>query len=143
MPRNLFKAAAMMALSSWIAVCSPSLHAGAASSANNLTHCTWGDFGCTNPPPAVKPPVKANLVGKPGNARLACDPVLSTGSECWTNCKTEEEITICDIIKLDTFMPEGPIGGLTRLKSGNQVTQAKTVTKVYSGNRTAKGRFVN
>jgi len=63
-------------------------------------HCTWGDFGCTNPPP---------LTGAGSTpAALACDKDLSTPSECWTNCKTEDEITICDIINLDTFWPESP-----------------------------------
>ena len=137
--RNLLKAAVTMALSSLIAVSSPNLHAGATSSANGLTHCTWGDFGCTNPPPAVKPPVKANLAGKPGNARLACDPVLSTGGECWTNCKTEDEITICDIIKLDTFMPEAPGGGVA---TNFRAFSGKTITKTYKGNKTAAGRLM-
>lgn len=68
------------------------------------THCKWGDFGCTNPPPVAAP-----LAGTgAGPSALACDKDLSTPSECWTNCKTEDEITICDIISLDTFWPEAP-----------------------------------
>jgi len=64
------------------------------------THCKWGDFGCTNPPP---------LTGTDtGRSALACHKDLSTPSECWTNCKTEDEITICDIIDLDAFWPESP-----------------------------------
>jgi hypothetical protein len=64
------------------------------------THCKWGDFGCTNPPPFT--------AADTGPSALACDKDLSTPDECWTNCKTEDEITICDIIKLDTFWPEAP-----------------------------------
>jgi hypothetical protein len=63
-------------------------------------HCKWGDFGCTNPPPLAS-------TGSAPSA-LACNKDLSTPSECWTNCKTEDEITICDIISLDTFWPESP-----------------------------------
>ena len=65
------------------------------------SHCKWGDFGCNNPPPVVAPQGTAP-------AALACNKDLSTPSECWTNCKTEDEITICDIISLDTFWPESP-----------------------------------
>ena len=63
-------------------------------------HCKWGDFGCTNPPP---------LIGTgSGQTALECNKDLSTPGECWTNCKTEDEITICDIINLDAFWPESP-----------------------------------
>lgn len=65
-----------------------------------LTHCNWGDFGCTNPPPAPRAsPTQARLAAPAAGAALACDPVLSTPGECWTNCKTEEDITICDIVQ--------------------------------------------
>jgi hypothetical protein len=89
---------------------STSLSIGAAAKADGTlatppaTHCKWGDFGCTNPPPAAAP-LASNGTGP---AALACDKDLSTPSECWTNCKTEDEITICDIISLDTFWPESP-----------------------------------
>jgi hypothetical protein len=89
---------------------STSLATGAAAKADGTlatppaTHCKWGDFGCTNPPPAAAP-LASNGTGP---AALACDKDLSTPSECWTNCKTEDEITICDIISLDTFWPESP-----------------------------------
>jgi hypothetical protein len=79
--------------------------AHARGAANTLTHCPWGDFGCRNPPPAA---AMKGLSAPPAQARLACDPDLSTPDECWTNCKTEDDITICDIIKLDTFWPEAP-----------------------------------
>jgi hypothetical protein len=85
---------------------STSLSIGAAAKADGTlatppaTHCKWGDFGCTNPPPLTS--------NGTGPAALACDKDLSTPSECWTNCKTEDEITICDIISLDTFWPESP-----------------------------------
>jgi hypothetical protein len=88
------------------------------------THCKWGDFGCTNPPP---------LTGTgTGRSTLACDKDLSTPSECWTNCKTEDEITICDIIDLDAFWPESPqLGKFT----------GKTVKKTSNG-RPVVGRVM-
>ena len=57
-----------------------------------------------------QPAARRSALGQQWNrpGRLACDKDLSTPSECWTNCKTEEEITICDIISLDTFWPESP-----------------------------------
>lgn len=33
----------------------------------------------------------------------SCDPDLSTSTECWYDCETEDEITICDIL----MCPEG------------------------------------
>jgi hypothetical protein len=63
-------------------------------------HCKWGDFGCTNPPPLTSEGT--------GRSALECNKDLPTPSECWTNCKTEDEITICDIIDLDAFWPESP-----------------------------------
>ncbi len=82
---------------------SASLHAQG-SAPRPLTHCNWGDFGCSNPPPAgqvgtVHALPKPLLAAPGGNARQACDPVLSSPGECWTNCKTEDDITICDIVK--------------------------------------------
>jgi hypothetical protein len=94
------------------------------------THCKWGDFGCTNPPPVVAPhgvaPASDSmpLAGTgAGPSALACNKDLSTPSECWTNCKTEDEITICDIIDLDAFWPESPqlgkFAGKTVKKTSN------------------------
>ena len=82
---------------------SASLHAQG-NAPRALTHCVWGEPGCKNPPPlgrtgstpALPKPV---LVAPGGGARKACDPVLSSPGECWTNCKTEDDITICDIVK--------------------------------------------
>lgn len=82
--------------------------AHARSASNTLAHCPWGDLGCRNPPPAA---ALNSLSAQPAQARLACDPDLSTPDECWTNCETEDDITICDIIKLDTFLPENPRQG--------------------------------
>ena len=39
-------------------------------------------------------------------ADLKCDPELSTDGQCWTNCTTDNEVTICDIIDLDALFPE-------------------------------------
>ena len=90
------------------------------------THCKWGDFGCTNPPP---------LAGTgTGPAALACDKDLSTPDECWTNCKTEDEITICDIIRLDTFWPEAP-------QTPRLAFTGKTVNKTSHG-RSVVGRLM-
>ncbi len=74
------------------------------SAPRSLTHCVWGDLGCNNPPPmgrigAAQVLPKAVLAAPGGGARKACDPVLSSPGECWTNCKTEDDITICDIVK--------------------------------------------
>lgn len=78
---------------------SASLHAQG-SAPRPLAHCNWGDFGCTNPPPAAGAGLaQAKRAAPQTSARLACDPVLSSPGECWTNCKTEEEITICDIVQ--------------------------------------------
>jgi|GEM_PF-5620963 hypothetical protein len=82
---------------------SASLHAQG-NAPRSLTHCVWGDLGCNNPPPLGRTG-SASVVPKPvlatpgGGARKACDPVLSSPGECWTNCKTEDDITICDIVK--------------------------------------------
>lgn len=103
-----------------------SLGSGAAAKADGSlatppsTHCNWGDFGCTNPPP---------LVASQGTGRsaLECNKDLSTPDECWTNCKTEDEITICDIIKLDTFWPESPTTPAAMTFTG------KTVQKTWHG----------
>ena len=70
-----------------------------------------GDGGFTSvaitrgTPPALK---AAGNLGAAATRSMACDPDLSTPDECWTNCKTEDDITICDIIRLDTFWPEAP-----------------------------------
>lgn len=125
--------------------------AAAATSTNTLAHCNWGEIGCTNPPPKAPSPATRKaardagsapstpaqpqvLTGGPQRAKLACNKDLSTPDECWTNCKTEDDITICDIIRLDTFMPEAPGGGLA--------FSGKTVKKVYRGGRTAVGRIM-
>lgn len=106
------------------------------------SHCKWGDFGCTNPPPVVAPlgaaPVSdaLPLTGTgTGPAALACNKDLSTPGQCWTNCKTEDEITICDIIDLDAFWPESPPTP-TRTKF-----TGKTVKKTWHG-RPVVGRIM-
>ena len=81
-------------------------------------------------------------IGMPNTAKAACDKDLSSPGECWTNCKTEDDITICDIIKLDTFMPESPSGGQTHFKSKDRIFSGQYVTKTYSGNKVAKGRVM-
>ena len=81
-------------------------------------------------------------LGMPNTAKAGCNKDLSSPGECWTNCKTEDDITICDIIKLDTFMPESPGGGQTHFKSEDRVFSGKFVTKTYSGNKAAKGRVM-
>ena len=101
-------------------------HADSALATPPASHCKWGDFGCTNPPPIVAP----------GNGRssLECNKDLSTPGQCWTNCKTEEDITICDIIDLDAFWPESP--------TTPKVTfTGKTVTKTWRG-RQIVGRLM-
>jgi hypothetical protein len=123
------------------------LEAGAAAKADGalatppVTHCKWGDFGCTNPPPDVAPqgaaPVSDTmpLTGTgAGRSALACNKDLSTPGECWTNCKTEDEITICDIISLDTFWPESPQTKPTKFTG-------ETVKKTVHG-RPAVGRVM-
>lgn len=40
----------------------------------------------------------------------SCDPDLSTSSECWHDCETENEITICEIL----MCPEGINCGFDR-----------------------------
>lgn len=118
-----------------------------------LAHCNWGDFGCTNPPPKAAAPAKAGtrsapkpvpvgpqqklLTGAPGRAKSACDPDLSSGGECWTNCKTEEDITICDIISLDTFWPEAPVG-----PAKVAAFTGRTVQKTAPSGRKAIGRVM-
>jgi hypothetical protein len=82
---------------------STTLHAQG-SAPRPLAHCNWGDFGCNNPPPLGRtgssPALPNPVLAAPGgSARKACDPVLSSPGECWTNCKTEDDITICDIVK--------------------------------------------
>jgi hypothetical protein len=132
-----------------------SSQAEAATGAKPLAHCNWGDFGCTNPPPSSAVPAKAatraatqpmpagpqqkRLTGAPGRAKSGCDPDLSSGGECWTNCKTEDDITICDIISLDTFWPEAPGGGPV---SNLRAYSGRTVSKTYLGNKRAIGRVV-
>lgn len=110
-----------------------------------LAHCNWGEIGCNNPPPkaaATKPgaPVPVVLPARKlagaGQTAAACNKDLSQGDECWTNCKTEEDITICDIIKLDTFWPEAP-GGSSRAGSFTGRTVQKTL-----GNRKVLGRVM-
>lgn len=76
-----------------------SSHARDGGPARPLAHCKWGDFGCSNPPPAFQPgAVRAQRAASPDRAHVACDPVLSSPGECWTDCKTEDDITICDIV---------------------------------------------
>jgi hypothetical protein len=126
-PRTVLLHAVVMAVG-----ISTSFSTGAAARADGALatppagHCKWGDFGCTNPPPlrgAGTAPVA-----------LACDKDLSTPSECWTNCKTEDEITICDIISLDTFWPESPQTKPTKFTG-------ETVKKTVHG-RPAVGRVM-
>lgn len=77
------------------------------SAPRSLAHCVWGKLGCNNPPPmgrigSASLTPKPVLVAPGGGARRSCDPVLSSPGECWTNCKTEDDITICDIVKSAT-----------------------------------------
>ena len=104
MKHHLYKQAAW--LQATVMAVGISLGNGAAAKADATlatppaTHCKWGDFGCTNPPP---------LTGEStGRSALECNKDLSTPGQCWTNCKTEDEITICDIVDLDAFWPESP-----------------------------------
>lgn len=150
MKKPVFKISAFAALMMLLVIGSNSTYVQAASSANTLTHCDWKSFGCTNPPPkatsptvtpkpanqingkaqpqAIAPVRPQALIGMPNVAKAGCERFSSPG-ECWTNCKTEEEITICDVISLDTFMPESPGSG-------------QYVMKIYSGSKVAKGRVM-
>ena len=139
MKQHLIRTAVATGLASWLTLVGLPLHAGPAASTTRLAHCNWGDFCCNNPPPALKPQV----VAKPTQAKLACDPDLSTPGECWTNCKTEEDITICDIIKLDTFMPEAPRPGQLSAGSDRQPFLGRMITKIGTGGRKARGHVVN
>ena len=47
-----------------------------------------------------------------------CNKDLSTENECWYNCKTEDEITICDII----LCPEGLNCGFDESEGSDQIT---------------------
>lgn len=47
---------ASITISLLLALGSANLPARAASSIDDFEHCTWGDFGCTNPPPEATPP---------------------------------------------------------------------------------------
>lgn len=124
-----------------LAVLAAPLFAGAASGAEPapapLAHCNWGEIGCNNPPPKIRPavPAKPQLAAAQARAQ-ACHKDLSSGDECWTNCKTEDDITICDIIKLDTFWPEAPGGK----PSGFKAPAGKTVSKTWLGKK-AIGRW--
>jgi hypothetical protein len=128
MKRHLYPHAAW--LQATVMAVGISISVGTASKADGtlvtppVPHCKWGDFGCTNPPPLTSEGT--------GRSALACDKDLSTPSECWTNCKTEDEITICDIIDLDAFWPESP---QTPKFTG------KTVKKTWNG-RPVVGRVM-
>lgn len=161
MSRKVSGIAAMMVVAASFMACH-GMQAEAAASTNTLAHCNWGEIGCNNPPPkaaspavAIGAPKKATaaggsapaapaqsrpqvLTGGPNRAQ-ACNKDLSSGDECWTNCKTEDDITICDIIKLDTFMPEAPGGGVA---TNFRAFSGKTVTRTYKGNKTAIGRLM-
>ncbi len=98
--RQAFSTLVLLAL---LGAGSTTLHAQG-SAPRPLAHCNWGDFGCNNPPPLGRtgssPALPKPVLAAPGGgARKACDPVLSSPGECWTNCKTEDDITICDIVK--------------------------------------------
>lgn len=132
----------LLALGVWLAFGHGAI-ANAAPPAQPIAHCPWGQLGCNNPPPAKTsagspathvPP--AHMVVKPNRAQ-ACNKDLSSGDECWTNCKTEDDITICDIIRLDTFMPEAPGGAAKPL-----VFTGKTVQKIWRGEHKAIGRVM-
>ena len=47
--------------------------------------------------------VAALMASSAAQADEGCDPDLSSPRECWHSCKTEDDITICDII----WCPEG------------------------------------
>lgn len=106
MKNHLYPRAALLQATIMAVGISISFGTGAAAKADGAlatppaTHCKWGDFGCTNPPPLTAEGT--------GRSALECNKDLSTPGECWTNCKTEDEITICDIINLDAFWPESP-----------------------------------
>ena len=65
-------------------------------------------------------------------AKAGCE--YKSPGECWTNCKTEDDITICDIIK--TATTDGQI------KPEDRVFSGQYVTKTYSGNKVVKGRVM-
>lgn len=56
------KVTASITISLLLALGSATLQARAASLIDDFEHCTWGDFGCTNPPPeAASPGVKSDV----------------------------------------------------------------------------------
>lgn len=156
MGRTFSRSLALLAVVGAFLAAGGSSQAEAAAGAKPLAHCNWGDFGCTNPPPKSAVPAKAatraatrpvpvglpqqkTFAGAPGRAKSGCDPDLSSGGECWTNCKTEDDITICDIISLDTFWPEAPDGGPA---PNLRAYGGKIVSKTFLGNKRAIGRVV-
>ncbi len=52
------------------------------------------------------------------HADIKCDPELSTGEQCWHNCKTEDDIKICDI----AYCPAGIDCGFTSEEDSDQLT---------------------
>lgn len=99
------KALSAIALLAFLGAGSASLHAQG-SQPRPLAHCNWGDFGCTNPPPASPSRAITAPRAVPTARAPACDPVLSSPGECWTNCQTEDDITICDIVKTGGRKPD-------------------------------------
>jgi hypothetical protein len=102
--QNALSATALLVL---LSAGSAPLHAQVGTAPAWLAHCNWGDFGCTNPPPVSPRALPApRLAAVPARAQQACDPVLSSPGECWTNCQTEDDITICDIVKTGGRKPD-------------------------------------
>ena len=130
--RNIFLALAILAAP----LAAPA--AAANTAPKPLAHCNWGEIGCNNPPPQARPtvPAKPTLAAAQTRAQ-ACNKDLSSGDECWTNCKTEDDITICDIIKLDTFWPEAPGGKPSKVKAYT----GQSVSKAWRGKKVV-GRVV-
>src|SRR5262245_53632856 len=102
-PRTALLYATVMTVGTYLGTVAAT-HADTALATPPASHCKWGDFGCTNPPPIAAPQPAAPasgtlpLNGGTPTAALECNKDLSTPGQCWTNCKTEEDITICDII---------------------------------------------
>ena len=85
------------------------------------------------------------LLALPMISYAECDPDLSSGDECWTNCLTNDDITICDIIKLDTFWPESETQNSNTFQANSQSSALNKMfkTKTLKDGRIIKGRFIN
>jgi hypothetical protein len=85
------------------------------------------------------------LLALPMISYAECDPDLSSGDECWTNCTTNDYITICDIIKLDTFWPESETQNSNTFQANSQSSALDKMfkTKTLKDGQVIKGRYIS